>query len=217
MDSMKEIPLQQFISYCDENNNIYGFDLISLHNLILKSRPPHRNPYTRDFLPKHLIDNMEIIMKMPYIFGKSIIIIEEPVIDLKTTIELRTLGLFQEINGLGNYTDHTWLLSLKSNELIKFIKSLMDIWDYRANLSMDTKKLICPPHGTPFSRISVRALPTFSRDKLLNNCNDIIREFIHASSTEANKCLGVNYILCALTLVSKPAAISMPWFYQSVA
>ena len=44
----------------------------------------------------------------------------------------------------------------------------------------------------------------------------IIEEFITKGTTAEMCNLGASYILCAFTLVSNEAAISLPWLYESV-
>lgn len=36
MDNISEIPNEQFFSFKDEDGFIYGFDILSIHNLIYK-------------------------------------------------------------------------------------------------------------------------------------------------------------------------------------
>ena len=44
LDSVKDIDYNQFYSYVDDNNFIYGFDIKSLYNLIQNNKL--ENPYT---------------------------------------------------------------------------------------------------------------------------------------------------------------------------
>ena len=37
MDDIKDIPLEQFFSYMDNDNFIYGFDILSIYNLIINN------------------------------------------------------------------------------------------------------------------------------------------------------------------------------------
>ena len=77
-------------------------------------------------------------------------------------IELRALSLFQNINALGNYSDSQWFLSLTKLQLIKFIKELADIWNYRAQIDEQTKNKICPLHGNPFRYLNMNFVYTES-------------------------------------------------------
>ena len=49
-------------------------------------------------------------------------------------IEIKSFELFQYMDELGNYTDSKWFISLNRIQLIKFIRELVDIWEYRAQL-----------------------------------------------------------------------------------
>jgi hypothetical protein len=160
---------------------------------------------------------MNFLLKFSHIISKKIQIqVEEQVIDKTKQLEMNCITLFQEINNLGNYSNHLWLWSLNKPGLIKFIKSLGDIWAYRANLSHEMKKTICPPRGEPFSHISLHAMNNMDLNKLRKNGLLMIHNMVLTASDEANRSLGANYVLCAITLVNNDAALSMPWLYQSV-
>jgi hypothetical protein len=58
IEDMKVLPFSQFISYKDVDNFIYGFDIISLYNLILKSGINVKNPYNRNEIPKEVVNNI---------------------------------------------------------------------------------------------------------------------------------------------------------------
>jgi hypothetical protein len=98
------------------------------------------------------------------------------------------------------------------------MRELMDIWTYRAQLTVETKRQICPPYGDPFSNMA-----TFIQ---LQNCQDInilricilpiLEKLVNSGVDRDNKSLGTYYVLAALTLVNSDAASSMPWLYQSV-
>ena len=55
-------------------------------------------------------------------------------------IEMDILSLFQKIDSLGHYTNTKWFNDLNKKSLLKFISELYDIWNYRANLSRETKE-----------------------------------------------------------------------------
>ena len=44
----------------------------------------------------------------------------------------------------------------------------------------------------------------------------IIEKLVRSGINHDSKCLGANYVLCALTLVSSDAATAIPWLFQSV-
>ena len=219
MDLVSDIEFEQFISFTDKDSMVYGFDILSLHNLLTKGTKPSRNPYNRNELPKTVLDNMEFLFKFSHIYFKKIDVrIDEPILLDKTKhLELNCITLFQEINNLGNYADHLWLWSLGKNKLVKFIKELADIWSYRANLSIEMKRTICPPNGDPGLGLNVYYyVHSMDLNKLRKTCMSIIQSMILSATDETNRVLGANYVLCALTLVNDNASASLPWLYQSV-
>ena len=136
-------------------------------------------------------------------------------------IKNKTLSLFLYIDSLGYYTDINWFLTLSRRLVIRFIRELYDIWNYRANLTNTNKIDFCPwCNGNPFTFINIT---------LLNNRNTsdnsiklmaltIIEKFLNPSSNinDGNKSVICMYILSALTLVSNDAAQSLPWLFESV-
>jgi hypothetical protein len=96
----------------------------------------------------------------------------------------------------------------------------MDIWNYRANLSIDDKILICPPSGDPFNGIPhiLRILKSQNATsiRLREIVLTILEKFVYESFNSENRGLRVMYILTALTSVSNNAANSMPWLYDSL-
>ena len=218
MDDFKSLPYNQFISFIDENNQIYGFNIQSLYIYINKNRNNPTNPYNRQIFPKTLIHNINFILRMAKINGEKIITkIEQPKsISFAKQLELQALALFQEIDNLGNYTDPQWFNNLGRIGLIRFIRELADIWAYRAQLTNEVKREICPPVGDPFRTLNIHLLPNFSRETLKKRALVIIENLVKRGINETSKALGANYVLCALTLVSGAAANSLPWLYQSV-
>lgn len=214
MENLKNIEFTQFISYEDIDKKIYGFDILSLYNL--KKQSNCKNPYNRNQIPEYVdiqLQTVKILTK--YYFPDINLEIEDQQKDKIKKLELKILGLFQQINNLGNYSDHNWLWSLNKIKLIKFIKELLDIWAYRANLTNELRKNICPLDGNPFSNINILHLTLLNQNELRQECFEIIKRLISANDS-SNKSLGANYVLCALTLVNFEAATNMPWLYESV-
>jgi hypothetical protein len=219
MEPMNEISFSQFISYKDIDNFIYGFDLISLYNLIHKSEKRAQNPYNRASIPEFLIINMKRILKL----GKILKIHTD--IDIKDvfsevsaekSLDLRIVGLFQNIDSLGHYSSAEWFTSLNRLQLVKFIRELIDIWNYRAQITHETKRNICPHQGDPFRNLSLNYVMTESD---INNVKkvilDVLEKIVNSGVDRDSKSLGAYYVLGALTLVNESAALSIPWLYQS--
>lgn len=214
MDKLKDINYGQFISYRDVDDKIYGFDIISLYTLLKQENV--LNPYNRNKIPTYVYNQVNLLIKLNSIyFGQLKLTVESPTQNTYKSLELRALDIFQCINGLGNYSDFKWFWSLNRYKLIKFIRELLDIWVYRAGLSQDIKREICPLHGNPFISKDITHLSSLTQEELKKDALDIIEKFLSANDV-SNKSLGANYVLCALTLVSQEAAESLPWLYESV-
>lgn len=220
MEPIEEINFHQFISYKDSDNFIYGFDITSLHNLFLKSGDNIKNPYNRNKIPESVFKNIRSLIRIGKIIKININLNFEDVtktISNEKAIELRALSLFQNIDSLGNYSNVTWFISLNRNQLIKFIRELIDIWNYRAQLPNETKRKICPPIGDPFRNLSIQYVNTeenlWNVRKVLLEC---MEKMVNSGIDKDSKALGAYYVLGALTLVNTEAATSLPWLFQSV-
>jgi hypothetical protein len=131
------------------------------------------------------------------------------------------LRLFQMINALGHYSDPDWFIALTYEQHITFLRELIDIWNYRAELSPQARRTIYPPYGDPFPQyvlgwVTHQFYIYLSPENIININLTVIERFIASAVSEADRCLGSNFILCALTLVSIPAREALPWLYQSV-
>jgi hypothetical protein len=221
MEPVEEINFHQFLSYKDTDGFIYGFDIISLHNLFLKSKDIEsvRNPYNRNLIPEAVIKTIKSLLRISRILKIKIYLHYEDDtqnLSLEKVLELRALQLFQHIDALGNYSNYQWFLSLNRSQIVKFVKELNDIWNYRAQLSNEIKRNICPPNGDPFRNVSIQYLNTevqlFNVKKLVL---ELMEKFVNSGINNDSKSLGAYYILGALTLVNNEAATSLPWLFQS--
>lgn len=220
MEPVEEINFHQFISYKDFDGFIYGFDINSLHNLFLKCSDEIKNPYNRNLIPESVFKNIRALIRLGKILKININLnFDDNTKDVSNekAIELRALSLFQNIDALGNYSNSNWFLSLNRHQLIKFIRELIDIWNYRAQLSQETKRSICPPIGDPFRNLSVHYIITepnlWNVKKMLL---DIMEKLVNCGIDRDSKALGAYYVLGALTLVNSDAATSIPWLFQSL-
>jgi hypothetical protein len=218
-DSFKSMEFSQFFSYMDEDGFIYGFDVISLYNLIMKSGRSIKNPYNRHDISKTVIQNMRNMIRLSRILKIHIDIeIKEDPISAEKSIELRILELFQNIDVLGNYSDPAWFLSLNRVKIVKFLRELSDIWLYRAQLTNEVKRKICPPVGDPFRGLNFNYVNSEENiDNVRKTVVSILEKFVNNGVDNDSKSLGAYYVLGALTLVSETAATSLPWLFQSVA
>ena len=214
------IPDSQFYSIKDEKGNIFGFDMMSIYQLIQSCRgrnqdKPILNPYTREMLSLGdvLMVNIRIrlsgVLKIPVVTKPK----QDKMDDAKQE-EMDCIAIFQIINDLGNYADSNWFEALDKIELMRFLRELYDIWNYRAQISEIMKRNIVNPRGNPFDTV----IPTESSDfnVVKKNAMSVIKNLVTKGVDREHCSLGALYVLSALTLVSIPAQIAIPWLFHSV-
>lgn len=219
MDELTNIPPEQFFSFKDEDGFIYGFDILSLHNLIFKSKGPVKNPFNTKPLSANVINNFKSLISCSKILKINITTELEDVtkeVSNKKSVELYALSVFQIIDSLGNYSNPRWFMSLNRIQLIRFIDEIYDIWCYRANLSHEIKQSICYPSGNPFLRLPRHILRNIENiDEIRRLILEVIEKMVTTGVDKDSKCLGAYYVLGALTLVNQEAANTMPWLYEA--
>lgn len=237
LDNLTSIPYNQFISFKDDNDHIYGFDILSLYNLFIKVNKNQssssnnnlnensnltniQNPFTNLFFSYDILKQLLEYIRLSYVLKISIDLNYNDLINLSINkqLELKILTLFQRIDTLGNYTNIKWFIDLDKYGLIQFIRELFDIWNYRANLTQETKREIVPPLGKPFydGRININNLSQYNFIQIRNYAIFIIDLMVNKGINESSCALGSYYILSALTLVSYEAAEALPWLYEAV-
>lgn len=218
LDNIITIPYTQFFSFQDQDNYIYGFDIKSIYNLYIKKTKEIENPYTKKSIPNNVYYNLIKLLKYSKILNIDVDIdlsgLKE--LDENKKFEMKLLNLFQIMDSLGNYTNLSWFTNLNKYDIIKFIKELLDIWNYRANLSQNIKREICPPYGNPFNNLNLHFINNTSFNNIRKISISIIEEFITKGINNDSKSLGCYYILSALTLVSSEAAEALPWLHEAV-
>ena len=225
LEPIEEIPLNQFFSFTDSKNNVYGCDIVSLYSVIYKKSTSivgknnmALNPYTREKLCDELKSNFSLRLRLAKVNRVQHIVEEvEVVVDHVKQLEFKILELFQSINELGNYADSKWFSDLSKNMTIIFIREVYDIWHYRAQLSMDVMREIVPPHGNPFTGMSLHLAQNQADEYVKKQAVRIIELLVKSGYTEETRALGAYYVLSALTLVSEEARVALPWLFQSVA
>ena len=228
MDDLKDLHYGQFYSFKDNDGRIYGFDIASIYNLIYNkntdtiniSKIGGINPYNRNKIPTFVMIDLKMIIRTSKILKLKINLDFDTDIGNVSnakTVEMRALTLFQSIDALGNYSSPEWFLTLNRTQLVKFVRELSDIWNYRAQLSIETKQNICPPIGDPFRNINLSYI--MNEPDLVNikkTILDVLEKFVNNGVDRDSKTLGAYYVLGALTLVNESAASSLPWLFQSV-
>ena len=223
-DSIITMPYDQFYSYKDVDGFVYGFDILSIYNLIDKSREKGpENPYNRNLLSERIQEDVKCFVRMSHLHNIDVNVeikkIEMQVTQTKSH-ELRILDLFQQIDALGNYSHASWFTDLNHYQICKFMRELYDIWNYRAQIEYEVKKKICPPHGTPFTNLQIHRFSlvfnqSISMEGIQKNILPVLEALVKTGVDKDSKALGAYYILGALTLVNENAATALPWLYQS--
>lgn len=133
-------------------------------------------------------------------------------------IQARIQNLFMEIDQLGNYSQSAWFSNLDRIGCLRFYRCLCDLWNYRAQLSFEIKKKICP-FIEPFANI-------FNRNVLYNDapledfqilCVTVMENLIYCGFDDEYRKISAFHLLSALTIVSVPARNALPWLYESIA
>jgi hypothetical protein len=219
LDEIKDIPYYRLFCFADQKNYVYACDIVSLHHLIITSKNEVANPYNRMIISKDIINRVMNHIRLAKILGYSIDTnIKKINIDsVEEQIAVDIFDLFQEIDNVGNYTESAWFSDLNRAELIRYIRELCDIWQYRAELTQDTKRDIYPPHGKLFYNINIHEISLLSFMDLQKLCLSLMNRLVKSGINQNSRVLGAYYVLAGLTLVNYNAALALPWLYESVA
>lgn len=218
-EKIKDIDYYYYFSFRDKDNFIYTFHLVSIISLLDKNIK--KNPYNRSDFDETLICCLRKRMRYNKILKKT-----QEFQNYKsepTSINDRVNHLFHHMDQLGNYTSSSWFNHLRMQDLRIFIFELYEIWNYRAQLSMEIKEMICPPRGNPFSALPRNFITNYNNPRMFYSNSflksaalNIMEKLAYSAHNDTNKNMGVLYILSALTLVSEPARQALPWLYASV-
>lgn len=213
LDKMLDIPTNQFFSFSETAEFIYGYDLLSIKNLFDLGN--YENPYTRKHFSKRVVSNVYHLLNLSKIIGQKVdIVLEKEELSERKSFEMKSLELFQNINNLGHYSNHLWFTSLSKSQLIVFVNQMYDVWTYRCNLTSQVRYNICPL-GNPFRFLTFYNLVHADLAYIQNKILKIINELTNTGMDNDSKNLGAYYVLGSLTIVSSPAAISMPLLYEA--
>lgn len=218
-EDVDKIKYYDFFTVVSNDGSYWGFNIISVYNLFIKSDGEIMNPYTREKIEYALFKKIKKIIRLSKVLKFPLNIklnSNNDTITQKKILELKCLDLFQHINKLGNYSDNKWFTVLNKSHLIKFLLQLSDIWNYRAQLSYEAKKKICFPYGNPFRFANLSSLNNMSFFSIQKTALNIIENLVCKGISNEYSNLGAIYVLSALTLVNQDAANALPWLYESV-
>lgn len=227
LEPLSNIAIDSFFSYKGEGDFVYGFDLSSIVSLIKNTNQDKLiNPYNRENMIV-IVEDVNSLLKISNIIRKKqrsntisykLNDVSEILKKAKgKPLNQRINDLFIEIDQLGNYTQSEWFSELNRQELIRYFRCIYDIWNYRAQLSFETKRKICPlrdPFGSFYYSFS--QFLNLSDDQLKMLCLSIMESMILTGIDKDHKMLGTFHILTALTVVSGPARANLPWLFESL-
>jgi hypothetical protein len=217
LDNIENIPKEYFYEYT-EDNKYYAFDIRTLNDYLNSCNPleGYKNPYTHVTIP---LEKAEEIKKHYKLLEKKGLPVdgykEIDTIEPDKRLEWRCLGIFQQINELGHYSEYRWFWDLELKMLKSMYVGLEDLWNYRLYLTKEQRNKIVPKNK-PFKTYTVEGFKTI---KNLNTARSVlldeIEKFITAGKPEGkngndNKYTGSILVLTALVEVSPKAAQIMP-------
>ena len=206
-----EIPSQFFYTLHDKiTKKYFAYDIRTLLEII--NSDYCSCPYTfRKFTDE---EKHNIIKYSKRLEEKNIIMkIEKPELNEKEEMEMRMKEVFHKINMLDNYTDHTWFKNLNINQLIGLYVVAEDIWNYRSNMTIESKRRIVKDgivFNLPINFIKMQKSVSKMQDILLT---DFMRCITEGEDINEKK-LGAILILTGLVEVSPSAAFALPHLIQ---
>jgi hypothetical protein len=209
LDNLSTIHPDNYFSY-NINTHNYGFSVTSIYNLIQKSASP-TNPYNRIKLTNKTIRDVHEIIRLSTIFKKKLFL----GIKINSNNKFKILDIFSKIEEFGYSADFNWFYMLEKIELLKLFRELFDIWNYRAQLSIESKKNICYPTGNPFLNYTYANIYHLNVHNLQKCFITIFYNLLTKARDRTNQGLGALYILGAITIVNQNASNSLPWLYDS--
>lgn len=211
MEPLSELSPEYFISY-PEANQIYGFDLRSLHT-IAHQEPP-LNPYTRSPIPASVLDLVRT--RVAALEARGLPVRWTP-LDPPTPEQqarMRIVDLFLAINDLNYYSTPEWYFAMDAAAHRRYYAELHSIWALRAGLTEEQKERIVPDHRRRLFRIISVAELTVDEIARLNAST--MRMFVSSAVDKNDRIVGAMYVVSALTLVNREAKEAYPWLYESV-
>ena len=213
-ESIYEVDDVYFFSY-EDNGFIYFFDIRSFKKLLQNDK---LNPYTRDKIPDYAIyafnkREKELNLKNIYLDHEI-----KEIITKEQEFKNRVVSIFQKIDMMdvnAGGLDIKHFLEFSSSQLKMLYKSLEDIWNYRAELTLQKKKEIVPLNNVfNMSVYDFIHISSSNKRKLQNILLDEIDKLISSSPSSIHRGTGCYYVLIALVEVSAEYATSMPWLIQ---
>jgi hypothetical protein len=203
-DLLNEIEDKYFYSYKDPKGFKWGFDVRSILKLIQMNYP---NPYTTEKFPDIVLKQVKKKIKLLK-DNKLLVDIEEIVLrDRKASIKQKLVDLFSDIELNGYSCQISWFFNMSRRGLKELYKQLEDLWNYRAQLSTESKINICPPDGRIFTTPVSDVMNYSCKEDLQELIIHDVSKFKNAINLSDRK-LGYMYFIIALSIVSPPCFLT---------
>lgn len=199
-----------YIFFNEVNKKKYAYDIRTLLEIIQSEYPSC--PYTfRSFTDN---EKDKILFYKNKLINKGIdLCIEKKILSPEEEIEMKIKDIFYQINMLDNYTNHAWFKNLSLYQLTELYIKLEDIWNYRSNMDIESKKKIIY-NGIAFN-IPIHIIKNMkSKYRLQEIILDEFTRFITEGVNRDERKLGAILILTALVEVSFEAADALPHLIQ---
>lgn len=226
-EETKDIPYDFFFSFRDSDNFVYGFNMLSLYQLSRTNKL--YNPYNRKTIPQSVVQDISNRIRLNHVVGKSIKkyyddFYREDQISEEKMIENEIISICQQLDLHGYYSKPEWFINLNTHSLKTFLYELMDLWNYRAQLSIPMKIELCKPYGNPFRGINLGFLNSSAPNNIHNKLYvirrmiNVVKNLLQESVVNSmeNKSMCAMYVLTALCIVNQEVAETFPWLYQSI-
>ena len=174
------------------------------------------NPYTREEIPLCVKERAIKLSKLLKLNLEDELVNNDTIrLTRQQIIKQKTIDIFSQMEQFGFGCNISWFLQLNSRKLKNLYKNLEDIWNYRLNLSYETKSRISPPNGIVFNIPIVEVNSITSSIQLQEIILNEIIKFNNAVSDEDKK-LGYMYFLLGLGLVSRECYEVHQWIIHAV-
>lgn len=210
-EDMKTIPIDDIITYQDEDNFLFGYDIKSIKVLLENNQP---NPYTQKPFTSEFIMKANKIIDILESRHKNLTIVNEIPDDPEIQMRQKCVSIFQKMDELKLYTQVKWFLDLSLDKLKKLYIEIEDIWNWRAMLS-NQQKLNYTNNGRAFTISKSFIKKINCKLKVQNILLDEFNRFLIQGKTQEDKVTSSYWILTGLTIVSPSAAEAMPNIVQS--
>ena len=246
MEPLTNIPYDNFFSYKDSKDFIYGFELSSLINYIkINKKREITNPYNRGSM-KHIIPKIKQLKRLHKIINKQ----EKSEESYKNIQVLTDNNIRNRTLSIGHSFNHSEMLEnirqtrLKTPEertkqLFLEIDHLGNYTNFQWFMNLDRRsylryfrilkdimdyqaqipghiKIKICPLWDPFQVLSSNDLLDLNTEQLKCRCLSVMEDMVYTGIEREYKELGALHVLSVLTVVNSEARENMPWLYESL-